>query len=56
MSYKCLIVVGIKQKFRIGHMNIVIAFFYDFFDEIIYIKQLYFFEIEINKVCKLLKA
>lgn len=37
-------------------MGIVTAFFYDFFDKIIYVEQPYLFEIDIDKICKLLKA
>lgn len=56
MSYKYLMAVEVRRKFCIWHKDVVTAFFYGFLDEVIYIKQLYLFEININKVCKLLKA
>ena len=37
-------------------MNVIRAFLYGFLDEIIYIEQPHLFEINANKVCKLLKA
>ena len=56
MSYKCWMVVGVRRKFRIWHMDIVMAFLHGFFEEVIYVEQLYLFEIDVNKVYKLLKA
>ncbi len=37
-------------------MDVVTAFLYGFFDEVIYAEQPHLFEINIDKVCKLLKA
>ncbi len=56
MSYKCLMAVGVRRKFRIRHMDVVTAFLYGFLDEVIYVEQPHLFEIDIDKVCKLLKA
>lgn len=46
----------IRRKFYIQYINIVIAFFYSFLNKIIYNKQLHLFEIDIDKVYKLLKV
>ena len=56
MSYKCLMAVGVRRKFRIRHMDVVTAFLYGFLDEVIYVEQPHLFEIDVDKVCKLLKA
>ena len=56
MSYKCLMAVGVRRKFHIRHMDIVMAFLYGFLDEVIYDEQPYLFKINGDKVCKLLKA
>ena len=37
-------------------MDVVTAFLYGFFDEVIYVEQPHLFEIDVEKVCKLLKA
>ena len=37
-------------------MDVVTAFLYGFFDEVIYIKQLYLFATELDKVYQLIKA
>ena len=56
ISYKCFFAVEIKRRYQIRHMNVVTAFFYEFLDEVIYIKQPYLFATELDKVCKLIKA
>lgn len=48
--------MGIKRGYQIRYIDVVIAFLYGFFNEVIYIKQSYLFVTQLNKVCKLIKA
>ena len=50
--------ISIKRDFKIKHMNVMIVFFYEFLDEVIYVTQFILFEIENKKqiVCILKKA
>jgi hypothetical protein len=52
--------MNIIQKLQIRHMNVVIAFLYELFDEDVYVKQSHMFEFERNEVdtlvCKLKRA
>lgn len=49
-------IIEVKQKLYIQYMDIVTIFFYSFFNKVIYIKKSHLFEININKICKLLKV
>ena len=58
MSYKFFMTISIKRNFKIRHMNMMIVFFYEFLDEVIYVTQFILFEIKNKKqiVCILKKA
>ncbi len=57
VSYKSLMTISIIRKLQIRHMNVVIAFLYELFDEDVYVIQSHMFEFEENEddilVCKL---
>lgn len=56
MSYKYLFAIRVKRSYWIRYIDVVIAFLYGFFDEVVYIKQFHLFFIESNKICKLIKV
>lgn len=39
ISYKCLLVAGLKRRYRIRHMDVVTVFLYEFWNETIHIEQ-----------------
>lgn len=43
MLYKCVFVFSVKRGYKTCHMDIVIAFFYGFLDEEIYVEQPHLF-------------
>ena len=50
--------INIKRDFKIKHMNVVVVFFYEILNEIIYVTRFLLFEIEKKKqiICLLKKA
>lgn len=56
MSYKKFFIIKVKYNYWICHINIIKAFLYSFFNEIIYMKQPQFFITKSNIVCKLIKV
>ena len=44
VSYKFFMTINIQRNFKIKHMNVVIVFFYEFLNEIIYLIQFVLFE------------
>lgn len=46
----------VKCGYQIRHIDIVMAFLYNFLDKVIYIKQPYLFATELKKICKLIKV
>lgn len=56
MSYKCLFALGVKRGYWIRHMDVVTAFLYGFFNEVIYVEQPHLFATELDKVYKLIKV
>lgn len=49
-------VVGVRKKFSIQHMDVVTIFLNSYLDEVVYVEQSHCFKIDIDKICKLLKA
>jgi hypothetical protein len=60
VSYKSFMTINIIRELQIRHMNVVIAFLYQFLDEDVYVIQFHMFEFEEDKndtfVCKLKKV
>jgi hypothetical protein len=60
VSYKSFIIINIIQELQIRHMNVVVAFLYELFNEDVYVIQSHMFEFEEDKddtlVCKLKRA
>ena len=56
MSYKCLFEVSVKRRYMTQQLDVIIAFLYQFFDEVIYVKQFYLFELNPKLVCHLRKT
>ena len=56
MSYKTMIAVGVKKRYKIRHINVVTAFLYDYLDELIYVTQPHLFITNLGQVCRLRKA
>lgn len=58
IAFKVLFLITVYYNLDIDLINIKTAFFYDFINQLIYIKLLKNMETEVNKniVCKLLKA
>ena len=48
--------VGVQRGYRIRHMDVVTAFLYGYFDELIYVKQPHLFITNPGQVCRLKKA
>lgn len=48
--------MGVKDNYQICHMDVVLAFLYGFLGKVIYIEQLHLCAMELDRVCKLIKA
>ena len=56
MLYKYLFGVSVKHRYKIWQISMRIVFLYEFFNKVIYIEQLYLFELNLKLVCYLRKA
>ena len=56
MSWKSMMGMSTKKSYWIRQIDVIIAFFYRFFDKEIYIMQLPMFEDGTTRVCFLKKA
>ena len=48
--------IAVTRDLHIEQMNVIIAFLYEFLNELIYVKQSHDFVIDFNLICKLRKA
>ena len=56
ISYKCPLGVSVKCSYKVQRMDVLSAFLYGFLDEIIYIEQSHFLELNSELVCHIHKA
>lgn len=54
--YKIMMAVKMKKKYTIHYMNVITAFFYEYLDKLIYVKQSHLFITNLFLVYKLKKA
>jgi len=48
--------IAVTRDLHIEQMNVIIAFLYEFLNELIYVTQSHDFVIDFNLICKLRKA